>query len=104
MEKFNDSSLLELAKRAYYSNGNEPSKAVKDAMEKQSLTNEERNTLLTFVKGTLVIKPKSMAAMKKEILQKIGYQKPERSYYSTPNIIGREELMAIYTYIMGKAD
>jgi hypothetical protein len=104
---FDDTTLIDLAKIHFNRSDDEARKSeISYLLETPgvSLTNENRNSLLRFVyfsRGSA----RSMVSMRREILTKIGYI--SKSTYPSHhgmsgNNVNREELEAIYNYVMEK--
>lgn len=97
MKTFDDQKLQNLVRFNFYSTGSEE-ESIKKLMEKdETLTNEERNTLLTFLERNRYQKPLSINEMKREIFLLIGQPESRNSYSTTVN---RAELEHIYNYIL----
>lgn len=100
-EIFDDKKLIQLAKFNYFSLPDHAyGSHVSDLFVREKLTNEERNLLLEFLDDTRfnAARPMSIARMKREIFQKIGYT-TTNEYDATVN---RNDLEAIYTHIIGR--
>jgi hypothetical protein len=99
--KFNDSRLIELAKSTYYSSEMAPQRLpqLKKVFEKTELDNKERNDLIDFVNEYRRKTPISMSTMKRELLNLVGYK---GTNYSTGNIVNRDELAAVYEFVVTK--
>lgn len=99
-QKFDDTKLITLAKSLYYSRGKEPSDLVRKCLNKQELTNPERNAVLTFVQeNALSGQTMSMTQMKREILTAIGRTDVLVAYQNTLNA---KEVRAIYEWFVAK--
>lgn len=97
--KFNDSKLIELAQSMYYNSELAPQKVphIASLFQREELNNDERNQLIDFIDKYRKIQPRSMATLKRELLNLIGFQS---DYRFSANTVSRVELEAIYNFVM----
>lgn len=107
---FNDQKLIDIA-RYQYRCGLSARPLRGELLEKEKLTNAERNELLEFLDGVKTTRQLSMSAMKKRIFDLIGFKPsptPTTNYtYSSSTAQGpvnRAELQAIMQWIEGHAE
>lgn len=94
-EKFDDTQLINLAKFYYEADTQEPY-TISSLLDKDELTNDQRNVLLFYINGRKYgHRPMSMKTMKQAIFEKIGY----RSTNSYSNSISADECKAIYDFV-----
>jgi hypothetical protein len=97
-EQFNDERLQNLARyHLHTSTNSEPQTQdrVRKLVNKDKLENAERNELVEFIDNSKVSRPKSMRAMKDEILTMVGAT-PTGSYSNVPT---SAEIKAIYEFM-----
>lgn len=95
-EQFDDRTLINIARYNYnLTKTHLRPEGFDKLFVKQTLTNSERNTLMTFIAQAKKSTPISMKDMKDVILDKIGYEGTS-SYGGNLN---RPEIEAIYNYL-----
>ena len=98
LDVFNDRNLINLARYNFQFLKTEirPDN-IEKLLHKEKLSNSERNSLVEFISNSKYSKPMSMSQMKRRVLEEIGYVKSINNYQNTVN---REELEAIYNFIV----
>lgn len=97
MKSFDDRKLQNLVRFHFFATNSEDEK-IQSLMEKDgALTNDERNSLLTFLEQNRYQKPLSIRDMKNEIFAIIGNPPNGGSSYST--VVNRSELEHIFNFI-----
>lgn len=96
-ESFDDEKLQNLARYTLHTCRDlENTEKVRDILDKESLSNSERNFLVGFVQSGQKAKPKSMREMKNEIMTMVGGE-ISNSYSNT---MTAAEVKVIYEWFM----
>lgn len=104
---FDDRRLIGIAKTMFYSSPAKPdnTKTLTDLFNKNTLSVEERNTLLEFMdsfKPSLInYRPLSIKDMKREIMSIINYTDTTNTWGTT---VSRSEVHAIYQFLIENRD
>jgi hypothetical protein len=100
MEKFDDRKLINLARYNWFRMSSYKRPEIDQLFSKESLSNPERNTLLTFLNESRAFNAPQMSirSMKEEIFQLIGVKDEVSNPHPT---VSRRELELIYNHLKG---